>query len=128
MHHNAALAAIMSRTDPVKILCLTKDFKNHSASGGYEQVSNYIGTDVVGRPSIHSLPMRLIEKGWHFSFGNKPHLFSNLGHGYHFEDRLAEEHAFWRAALYRPDILHVLYGDWMLDTLLRRERFMAADL
>src|SRR5262249_38187464 len=62
------------------------------------------------------------------AFGNKPHLFSHLSHGYHFEDRLCEEQAFWRALRLRPDIIHVLYGDWMLDTLLRRKRFLPAKL
>jgi len=112
----------------MKILCLTKNFKTQTPSGGYDQLAKFIGAQTVSRPVISSLPMRLTEKLWNFGFGDKPHLFSHLSHGYRFEDRVCEERAFWRAVLQRPDIVHVLYGDWALDTLLRRKELLTSDV
>ena len=112
----------------MKILCLTKNFKTQTPSGGYDQLAKFIGAQTVSRPVISSFPMRLTEKLWNFGFGDKPHLFSHLSHGYRFEDRVCEERAFWRAVLQRPDIVHVLYGDWALDTLLRRKELLTSEV
>jgi glycosyltransferase involved in cell wall biosynthesis len=107
---------------------MTKEFSSHTSSGGYDQLARYVGARTVPRHQISSVPLRLIEKAWHFGYGDKPHLFSHLSHGYRFEDRLAEERAFWRALLFRTDIVHTLYGDWMLDMLLRRRGLIRAGL
>ncbi len=112
----------------MKTICLTKEFKTQSASSGYDRLAEFVSAAAVRRTVIASLPMRVAEKAWHFGFGDKPHLFSHLSHGYRFEDRICEERAFWRAIRTRAEIVHVLYGDWMLDTLLRRERFLPGDL
>ena len=109
-------------------MCLSRGFKNHTPSGGYDQLARFVGTQIVRRPAISSFPMRLTEKIWNFGFGDKPHLFSNLGHGYRFEDRLCEERAFWGAIRQQPDIIHALYGDWALDALLRRKPLLTGDL
>ena len=77
----------------------------------------------VHRPVLTSIPARIAEKGWNFFFGNKPYLYK-----YGFEDRLAEERAFWTAVCHRAQILHVLYGDEQLDLLLRRAPFLPARL
>lgn len=125
--------ALLFRLSPtlgndVKVLCLTKNFNTQTPSGGYDQIVKFLSATQVARPTIASLPMRIIEKGWSYAFGHKPYLFSHLSHGYHFEDRLSEEQAFWRALMLRPQILHVLYGDWMLDALLRRKRLLSSKL
>ena len=112
----------------MKVLCLTKNFRSQTPSGGYDQLARFIGADTVHRPMLTSPVSRLAEKAWNFSFGDKPYLFSHLSHGYRFEDRLAEENAFWRTLIGRAEILHVLYADWMLDTLLRRKGFIPAHL
>jgi glycosyltransferase involved in cell wall biosynthesis len=112
----------------MKIICLTKNFKVQTPSGGYDQLATYLNAKTISRSAISSLPMRVAEKAWHFGFGDKPHLFSHLSHGYRFEDRLCEERAFWRALRDRADIIHVHYGDWALDMLLRRRRLLPGRL
>ena len=108
--------------------CITRNFKMQTPSGGYDQLAKFLGAEVIGRPTINSLPGRVVEKAWHFAQGNRPHLFSHLGHGYRFEDRVCEERAFWRAFVRRPNIVHALYGDWAMDILLRRTRFLRSQL
>lgn len=112
----------------MKILCLLKNFTTQTPSGGYDRLASFLGADVIGRRTIASLPGRVLEKAWSFASGNKPYVFSDLGHGYRFADRLCEEQAFWRAIAQRPDIIHVLYGDWALDLLLRRARYLRGGL
>src|ERR1051325_3364483 len=112
----------------MKILSVMRNFKNQTPSGGYDQIAKHLGSDTVRRPYISSLPLRILEKAWHYTYGDKRHLFSHLGHGYHFEDRLGEEIAFWRAFVHRHDIIHINYGDWALDMLLRREFLLSAEL
>ena len=115
----------MNRLD---ILCVTKNFRSHTPSGGYDQLARYVATKVIGRRPITALPMKMLEKLWHFGYGEKRHLFSHLSHGYRFEDRYCEEAVFWNGIARRPDIIHFLYGDWMLDAILRRRSLLPSRL
>jgi glycosyltransferase involved in cell wall biosynthesis len=112
----------------MKILCVTYGRKPRSFNSSYNQLAKFIGADVVSRPVISSVPWRVAEKAWHFAYGNKPHLMSGSSFGYHFEDRLCEERAFWRSMVHRPDIVHIISGDTMLDMLLRRRRLLPGSL
>ena len=112
----------------MKIMCVTYPQKPQSLNSSYNQLTKFLDADVISRPVISSVPGRVAEKVWHFAYGNKPHLMSQGSFGYHFEDRLCEERAFWRAMLHRPDIIHIISGDTMLDMLLRRRRLLPCDL
>jgi glycosyltransferase involved in cell wall biosynthesis len=113
----------------MKILCVAKDYLGPTPSGGYDKLPKFLNAHTVHRRPISSPAVQLIEKAWHHAIGRKkPHLFSDVTWGYHFEDRLCEERAFWHALFFRPDVVHVLYGDWALDMLLRRESLLSGDL
>jgi len=107
----------------LRILCLTKRWAHHTASGGYDAIARYLNGNTISRPDLGSGAGRIAEKAWHFVHGEKPHLLK-----YGFEDRILEERAFWKAWLTRADIVFVSYGDEQLDVLLRRARHLPGPL
>jgi len=112
----------------MKTVCVTKGYKQHTSSGGYGQLAEYLDAVEVRRSELTSVPARVVEKAWNFCAGDKPYLESHLSHGYRFEDRIVEERAFWLAQRLRAPIVHALYGDWQLDLLLRRAALLPGRL
>ncbi len=111
------------RSLDLRIVCLTKRWKHHTPSGGYDRLAEALGATEIKRQEISSLPGRVVEKAWHYRFGDKPYLYNYL-----YEDRLAEGRAFWACWRGRAQILHVIYGDEQLDLLLRRARVLPCPL
>lgn len=112
-----------SNARALRVVCVTKRWDHHTPSGGYDRLAAYLRSVEVRRPYLTSSAGRVAEKAWSFLIGEKPHLLK-----YRFEDRLAEEKAFWIACCRRAQIVHVFYGDEQMDTLLRRANLLPGRL
>jgi glycosyltransferase involved in cell wall biosynthesis len=108
----------------MKVLCLTKRWAHHTPSGGYDRLANALGALEVRRHRFRFAPLVAVDKVSQLAYARlKPYLLD-----YRLGDRLAEEQAYWASWLRGADIVHVLYGDEQLDTLLRRAPAMRARL
>ena len=107
----------------LRVLCLTRRWAHHTASGGYDPIARYLRGTIVSRPDLGNGVGRIAEKAWNFIHGEKPYLLK-----YGFEDRITEELAFWKAWRARADIVYIPYGDEQLDVLLRRARRLPGPL
>lgn len=99
----------------MRVICITKRFGHHSASGGYDRLPEFLGARNIFRPAMSSFPGMVADRLWQIGFGAgaiHPH--------YRLADRMAEEAVFWRCLATRTDIVHALYGDEQVDVLLRR--------
>jgi glycosyltransferase involved in cell wall biosynthesis len=98
----------------MRITCLVKRWKHHTASGGYDRLATELGASIVSRGELSGLTWRVGRKIFNNTIGGKSYLLD-----YRFEDWLAEQQALMRGFIRPPDALHVLYGDEQLDLLLR---------
>jgi len=100
-----------------------KRWIHHLTAGGYDRLGEYVGTRRIRRTPMEAGVRKILAKGWELLRGHQPHLFD-----YRLGDRIAEEKAFWLAWIMRAEIIHVLYGDEQLDTLLRRQPWLPGHL
>jgi glycosyltransferase involved in cell wall biosynthesis len=107
------------------IVCLTKRWQHHTASGGYDRLASAVGATVVERTKVSGLLSRLLRRLWTIS--SRSHL-RRLEYRYEYEDFLAERRLLTRSRLQRPDVVHVLYADEQLDLLLRSRRLLPAPI
>ena len=107
------------------IIILEKRWTHHTEGGGYDQLGKFLGAHRVQRPHTCSLPGKVAGKVWEHFFSDKVSV--NLL-DYRFNDRIAEEKAFWLAMATRARIVHVLYGDEQLNILLRRASLLPGHL
>ncbi|MEC5387209.1 glycosyltransferase family 4 protein [Uliginosibacterium sp. H3] len=107
----------------MQIICLNKRWKHHSASGGYDRLADALGATDVRSQDIRSLPGRVTAKVWEQTLGKNSPVWS-----YSFNDRLAEERAFWLAWRQKADIVHSAYGDEQLNMLLSRAKRLPGQL
>lgn len=107
---------------PIEVRCLVKRWKHHTASGGYDRLTQAVGARPVTR--VATLGDGLIGAAWRRRVKRiRPYLTD-----YQIGDYLAELGALARGAVAPPDILHVLYGDEQLDLLLRRRSLLRCPL
>jgi len=106
-----------------KIMCVVKRWEHHTASGGYDRLAAAVGGRIVARRKESGAVGRLLGACWRRWIGSPEHLLD-----YEYEDWLGEHRALWKAAVWRPDVVHVLYGDEQLDLLLRRRRMLPSRL
>jgi|SRR5579871_3175240 len=108
----------------LRVMCLSKRWEHHTASGGYDRLAGYVGTEVVHRRKARaSILWRIPRRLWRLCSDSKPYLVD-----YRYEDWLAEMYVLGRSRWDRPDVVHVLYGDEQLDLLLRRRRLLSCPL
>jgi glycosyltransferase involved in cell wall biosynthesis len=107
----------------LRILCLDKRVARHTTSSGYDRIAAYLNGENLKRPDLGNGVGRIAEKAWNFFRGEDPYLLR-----YGFEDRIAEERAFWKAILTRADVTFMPYGEEQLGTLLRRARYLSGPL
>jgi glycosyltransferase involved in cell wall biosynthesis len=108
---------------PMKIIYLVKRYHHHTASGGYDRLAQAMGGTVVGRTGRGGLGNRVVRRLWRKWSRPRHYLLD-----YKDEDWLAECKLLVRANIKRPDIVHILYGDDQLDTLLRWRRLLPCPL
>lgn len=109
--------------DDLRVICVTKRWKHHTASGGYDQLARAVGAEIVTRRTERSIPSRVAGRLWRHLSHPKPYLLD-----YWYEDWLAERSVLSGSRRHPPDIVHVLYGDEQLDLLLRRRRQLPCPL
>ena len=107
------------------IVCLTKRWQHHTASGGYDRLASAVGATVVERTKVSGVLSRLLRRLWTIS--SRGHL-RQLEYRYEYEDFLAERRLLTRSRLQRPDVVHVFYADEQLDLLLRSRRLLPAPI
>ena len=98
----------------MRVLCLSKKWNHHTASGGYDRLVAEVGADEVRRRPLPKIPSRLLKIALKVFGLYPPYLLD-----YRFEDLRAEKELLARASREHPDVVHVLYGDEQLDLLLR---------
>jgi glycosyltransferase involved in cell wall biosynthesis len=103
--------------------CLTKRWRHHTASGGYDRLAREIGATVVQRIGGSGLLSRGWRRLWHMMSGNNSYLLD-----YGFEDLVAELRLLARSRLRKPNVVHALYGDDQLDLLLRARSLLPCPL
>jgi glycosyltransferase involved in cell wall biosynthesis len=109
----------------MNVVCLTKRWQHHTASGGYDRLAREVGATVVQRNEVSGLSQRLLRRLWTISARDHLRL---LNYRYEYEDLLAEGRLLAKARFRRPDVVHVLYGDEQLDLLLRLRRLLPSPL
>jgi glycosyltransferase involved in cell wall biosynthesis len=109
--------------DDLRVVCVTKRWEHHTASGGYDQLARAVGAEVVRRRTDRTIPRRVAARLWRQLSHPKPYLVD-----YWYEDWLAERSVLTNSRHRPPDIVHVLYGDEQLDLLLRRRRQLPCPL
>jgi hypothetical protein len=114
---------VCAASPPMHIVCLTKRWQHHTASGGYDRLASAVGATVVERTKVSGLLSRLLRRLWTIS--SRSHL-RRLEYRYEYEDFIAERRLLTRSRLQRPDVVHVLYADEQLDLLLRSRRLLPA--
>jgi glycosyltransferase involved in cell wall biosynthesis len=107
----------------MRVICLTKRWQHHTASGGYDRLALEIGAAVIQRTEGSGLLHRVLRRLWHM----RSHSYSYLL-DYCYEDLLAERRLLARSRWQKPDVVHVLYGDEQLDSLLRSRRLLPCPL
>ena len=119
----------------MRIVCLSKVWDHHTASGGYDCLASAVGAKIikrnasvfgantVGRNKPIGIASRIAKKLWHRSTNSGSYMLN-----YQFEDWLAEHHLLLRCLVDPPDVVHVLYGDEQIDLLLRWRSFLRCPL
>jgi glycosyltransferase involved in cell wall biosynthesis len=105
------------------IIVLEKRWGHHTKSGGYDNLGRFLNGYRIRRAALTTLPGKIIAKTWAYTYADALDLLD-----YRFEDRIAEEKAFWLAFAIRARIVHVLYGDEQLNVLLRRASLLPGHL
>jgi glycosyltransferase involved in cell wall biosynthesis len=103
----------------MRVICVEKRWEHHARHSGYDRLADFLPSRRIARARLQSFPAKVADKAWSYLFGNRPHLFD-----YTLGDRIAEERAYWLACSTRAEIIHVLYGDEQLNTLLYRQPWM----
>lgn len=107
-----------------RVVCLTKRWHHHTASGGYDRLAVELQAQSVSRQNwIGSLRLRVLRKAWQAETRTRDYLLD-----YQFGDLLAEFRALAICRRDPPDALHVLYGDEQLDLLLRYRSLLRGPL
>lgn len=109
--------------DALRVVCIAKRWKHHTASGGYDQLARAVGAEVIRRPTERSIPRRVVARLWRELSHPKSYLVD-----YWYEDWLAEKRVLRDSQRCSPDIVHVLYGDEQLDLLLRERKRLPCPL
>jgi glycosyltransferase involved in cell wall biosynthesis len=109
--------------EQMRAICLEKRWNHHAQISGYDRLSDYLDARTLSRPNLGGLGGKVMSKVYEMLHGDRKHLFD-----YTLADRLAEERAYWLACATRTQIVHVLYGDEQLNTLLHRQPFMPGHL
>jgi glycosyltransferase involved in cell wall biosynthesis len=107
----------------MNVVCLTKRWQHHTASGGYDRLAREVRATVVQRTERTELLYRVVRKLWYMR--SRRHLYML---DYRYEDLLAEQRLLAGSRLQRPDVVHVLYGDEQLDLLLRARGLLPCPL
>jgi glycosyltransferase involved in cell wall biosynthesis len=107
----------------LRVICVAKRWKHHTASGGYDQLARVVGAEVVRRNLSRDILHRIKCKVWERFAYPKSYLLD-----YRYEDWLAERLVLRTSERRPPDLVHVLYGDEQLDLLLRRRRLLSCPL
>jgi glycosyltransferase involved in cell wall biosynthesis len=113
----------MLKFDPMNVVCLTKRWRHHTTSGGYDRLAQELGATVFQRPNKGGLLYRVVRKLWYMRSQRDLYLLD-----YQYEDMLAERRLLARSQLQRPDVVHVLYGDEQLDLLLHERSLLPCPL
>lgn len=107
----------------MRIVCLSKRWPHHTASGGYDRLAREIGATVVQRRGRAGLLDRAWRKLGRTIFGENLHLLE-----YSYEDLVAELRLLAKSWLRRPNVVHALYGDDQVDLLVRARRLLPCPL
>lgn len=107
----------------MRIVCLTKRWQHHTASGGYDRLARELDCIEISRPREKGQAHRVVHHLWRKWKQPTEHLLD-----YNYVDWVAEWKVLAKANVSRPDLVHVLYGDEQLDLLLRRRRLLPCPL
>ena len=107
---------------PINPLLLSKRWKHHTASGGYDQLAKNVDGTVINRRPFNPLVLRIINKTIR-TVGPYSDLLD-----YRVTDLVAEIRTLRLAQRIKPDVVHVLYGDEQLDLLVRLRKFLPCPL
>lgn len=107
----------------MQVVCLSKRWRHHTASGGYDRLAREIGATVVQRTRSSELLRRVRRRLGRMMSPNDSYLLD-----YSYEDFAAELRLLGRSLLRKPHIVHALYGDDQLDLLLRARRLLPCPL
>lgn len=98
----------------MRIICLTKNWDHHTASGGYGRLAQKMGATAITRCRASGVLHSIIRSWWEKQSITKRYLLD-----YQYGDMLAECTVLARSAARVSGIAHVLYGDEQLDLLLK---------
>jgi glycosyltransferase involved in cell wall biosynthesis len=107
----------------MQVVCLTKRWQHHTASGGYDRLARELNCVEVSRAKDEGQAHRVIHHFWRKRKQSTDHLLD-----YNYVDWVAEWKLLAKANFKRPDLVHVLYGDEQLDLLLRRRQLLRCPL
>jgi glycosyltransferase involved in cell wall biosynthesis len=108
---------------PMNIVYLTKRWRHHTLSGGYDRLAQETDATVVAREQRGGLLHRIRRRLWYLRSRRHRYLVD-----YWYEDLLAEQRLLSDAQIKKPDVVHVLYGDEQLDFLLRARQLLPCPL
>lgn len=107
----------------MRVICLSKRWKHHTVSGGYDRLAREVGASEVRR----IISSRVLSKSTQYLrralLLHPPHILD-----YRYEDLQAEQELAQTAKKMDADIAHVLYGDEQLDFLLQSEDLLPCPL
>ena len=110
--------------DDLHVLCVLKRWDHVTASGGYEQLAQAVGAEVISRRlRKRTMFQRVMRRLWRELTHPKPRKYD-----YRYEDWLNELRVLGRSWWHPPDVVHVLYGEEELDLLLRRRWLLSCPL
>jgi glycosyltransferase involved in cell wall biosynthesis len=107
----------------MRILCLSKRWKHHSSSSGYDRLPAAVGAIELRRRLLPLILSKVVQISRKALSLDPPHLID-----YRYEDLRAEREVLAMAEKIRPDIVHVLHGDEQLDLLLRTDKRLPCPL
>lgn len=107
----------------MNVVCLTKRWQHHTASGGYDRLARETGATVFQRNAGSGVLHRVVGRLWRATSRPRTYLMD-----YSYEDLLAEWSLLAGCWLRKPDVVHVLYGDEQLDLLLRSRWLLQSPL
>lgn len=105
------------------VVCLTKRWRHHTASGGYDRLAQEIGATAIQRTACSTLLSRARRRLWRMMSPTRLYLLD-----YSYNDLAAERRLLAKSRLQKPDVVHVFYGDEQLDLLLRSRRLLPSPL
>jgi glycosyltransferase involved in cell wall biosynthesis len=107
----------------MRVTCLVKRWDHHTDSGGYDRLASAVGAKAIMQKRLTGNKSRVVTKLWNSLSNTSAYLLD-----YRLEDRLAELQLLARSLVGPPDVVHVLYGDEQLDSLLRWRRLLRCPL